>query len=93
MDPQHWMGAVKMKVQTADTNIIIIHTQSKQRESSIHNIAFSSEKVILSESEEKYKQIKRHLEVKTGLFFFLLEENVIKNYGLVFWPETVLKTL
>ncbi len=31
---------------------------------SIHNIAFSSEKVILSESGEKYAQIKLCLQVK-----------------------------
>ncbi len=34
-------------------------------ESSIHNIAFSIEKPVLSESGEKYAQIKQHLYVKT----------------------------
>ncbi len=34
-------------------------------ESSIHNIAFSSEKVVLSESGEKYAQIKHHLQNNT----------------------------
>ncbi len=34
-------------------------------QSSSHNIAFSSEKVILSESGEKYAQIKHHLQAKT----------------------------
>ncbi len=33
--------------------------------SSIHNVDFYSEKVILSESGEKYAQIKQHLHVKT----------------------------
>ncbi len=33
--------------------------------SSIHNIAFSSEKLILSESGEKYAQIKHSLQAKT----------------------------
>ncbi len=28
MDPQQWMGAVRMRVQTADKNITIIHKQS-----------------------------------------------------------------
>ncbi len=31
----------------------------------IHNIAFSSEKVVSSESGEKYAQIKHRLQVKT----------------------------
>ncbi len=26
MDPLQWMGAIRMRVQTADKNIIIIHT-------------------------------------------------------------------
>ncbi len=34
-------------------------------ESSIHNIAFSSEKLIWSESGEKSAQIKHHLQAKT----------------------------
>ncbi len=34
-------------------------------ESSIHNIDFSREKVILSESGEKYAQIQHRLQVKT----------------------------
>ncbi len=72
------MGAVRMRVQTADKNITIIHTTSvhqltfceekscvceKQIHHSmdlfIHIIAFSSEKVIESESGEKYAQIKQ----------------------------------
>ncbi len=32
--------------------------------SSIHNIAFSSEKVIVSESGEKYAQVKHRLQAK-----------------------------
>ncbi len=35
---------------------------ANQYESFIHNIAFSSEKVVLSELGEKYAQIKHHLQ-------------------------------
>ncbi len=76
------MGAVRMRVQTADKNITIIHTTPvhqltscdvtswqvmfltsnccfwQKYESSTHNTAFSSEKVVWSESGEKYVQIK-----------------------------------
>ncbi len=34
-------------------------------ESSVHNIVFSSENVISSESEEKYAEIKHNLQVQT----------------------------
>ncbi len=61
MDPLQWMGAVRMRVQTADKNITIIqviHMKWKtvfvtkfSSESSIHNIAFSSE-----QSGENYAQ-------------------------------------
>ncbi len=65
MDPLQWMGAVRTRVQTADKNI------------SVHNIAFSSEKVISPESGEKYTQI-RHC----------LQANMVQNhYVSVFWCE------
>ncbi len=47
MDPLQWMGAVRMRVQTADKNITIIHTTpvhhltSGEVKSYIHNIVFS----------------------------------------------------
>ncbi len=72
MDPLQWMGAVRMRVQTADKNITIIHKKSKTvhqlmvcKYESIHNIAFSSENVVSSESGEKYAQVKHQLQVKT----------------------------
>jgi len=93
MDPLQWMGAVRMRAQTADKTITIIHNnQSIQyfevksclfarnkfiktfvtlnhcfhlKYYSVHNIDFSSEKVVSSESEEKYAQIKHSLQVKT----------------------------
>ncbi len=48
-----------------EINKSIIKTFLTLNESSIHNIAFSSEKVILSESGEKYAHIKHSLLVKT----------------------------
>ncbi len=47
------MGAVRMRIQTADKNITIIHTTP------VHSlyIAFFSEKVILSQLGEKYALI------------------------------------
>ncbi len=102
MDPRQWMGAVRMRVQTADKNMTIIHINPRHSspsinilckevkscvfvrnksikkiffnikpllltkyKSSIPNIAFPSEKVILSESGEKYSQIKHSLYAKT----------------------------
>ncbi len=98
MDPLQWMGAVRMRVQTADKNITIIHTTPVHQltswevkscvfvrnksiktfltsnrcfwpkcESIIHNIAFSSEKVVWSESGEKSAQTKHRLQTKTAL--------------------------
>ncbi len=88
------MGAVRMRVQTADKNITIIHSTPVHQllhcelkscmfvinhpsltcfnfkpllpwvESFIHNIAFSREKVVSSESGEKYAQIKHCLQAK-----------------------------
>ncbi len=64
------MGAVRMRLQTADKNITITpitvlwSEKLLKCESSIHNIGFSGEKVISSESGEKYAQIK-HRSVKT----------------------------
>ncbi len=76
-----WMGAIRMRVQTAGENIAqVIHNPSvhqltscemkscvfvrnksiikmfQLQKSSFHNIAFSSEKLTLSESGEKYAQ-------------------------------------
>ncbi len=45
--------------------MIFFYLQTIDSESSINNIAFSSEYVILSESGEKYAQIKHRLQVKT----------------------------
>ncbi len=42
-----------------------VHFFRLKYKSSIHNIASSSEEVILSESGEKYAQIKHHLHTKT----------------------------
>ncbi len=67
MDPLQWMGAVRMRVQTADKkHPQVIHTTPIQStpESSIHNITLSSKRVIWSESREKYAQIKHRLPVK-----------------------------
>ncbi len=36
MDPLQWMGAVRMRVQTADKNITIIHTTA------VHQLTFST---------------------------------------------------
>ncbi len=74
--PLQWMGAVRMRVQTADKNITKIHTtlhqlMSKLRVwhfslpseiSSVHNMTFSCEKVTSSESEDKYSQMKHRLQ-------------------------------
>ncbi len=88
MDPLQWMGAVRMRVQTADNNITSNNTTPLQsspsvnilwseklcvrkkqihyqgvfqfkspKESSIHNITFSSEKFTSSESGGKYAQM------------------------------------
>ncbi len=46
-------------------NKFIIKMFLTSNKSSIHNIAFSSEKAISSESWEKYTQIKHCLELKT----------------------------
>ncbi len=63
VDPLLWMGAVRMRAQTADKsthNKSIIKTFWLQttaltlKKSFIHNIAFSCEKVVLSESGENY---------------------------------------
>ncbi len=92
MDALQWMGAVRMRVQTADKNITIIHTTPVHQltswedkswnkssiktfltsnccfwlkyESLINNNAFSIEKVVWSESGEKYAQIKHRLQAK-----------------------------
>ncbi len=79
MDALQWMGAVRMRVQTADKNITIIHTTPVHQLTSwedkrcvfvrnksifIHNSS-SSEKVFWSESGEKSAQIKQRLQDKT----------------------------
>ncbi len=48
MDPLQWMGVVRMRIQTADKNITIIHMTPVfwiKYKSSVHNMAFFSEKV------------------------------------------------
>ncbi len=45
-------------------------------ESSVHNIAFSSEKVISSESGEKYAEIKHNLQVQTAKINMLVDIDV-----------------
>ncbi len=97
VDALQWMGAVRIRVQTADKNITLIHTTPVYQwmsgegksymivrnkfiiktfltsncclriESSIISISFSGEKIIPSESEEKYAQIKHRLPAKTVL--------------------------
>ncbi len=86
MDALQWMGPVRMRVQTANKNIAIIHKYSTwwvyqvkvkscmfvgnkpsvslllKYESSIHKIALSSEKEILTEFKEKDAQIKSCLQ-------------------------------
>ncbi len=53
--------------------------RSLKYKSSIHNINFSSEKVIVSESGEKYAQIKHHLQSK-----------MVDNMGWTFSMEEAL---
>jgi len=91
------MGAVRMRVQTADKSSTSIPHHS-YTESYIHNITLSSKRVIYSESGEKYAQIKHRLPVKKskgvdmlvycdvrpqGMGFFN-GGSVITNYGLYF---------
>ncbi len=82
MDALQWMGAVRMRVQTADKNIIIIHTTPVHQLTSgedkswnkssikmflIHNDASSSEKCSGLNQERNLHQIKHRLQVKTAL--------------------------
>ncbi len=67
----------------------------------VRNTAVSSEKVILSESGEKYEQIKQRLQAKTDLNKYVVDYHVrgkqrmdfftggsvIMDYGLIFWLE------
>ncbi len=54
------MGAIRMRVQTADKNMVPHSSQALLPvKSSIYNIAFSSENIISAESGEKYAQIKQ----------------------------------
>ncbi len=74
MDAQQWMGAVRMKVQTADKNInnpawkvkicVFVRNKSIIKHESFIQIAFSSENVVLYDSGEKYTQIKHLLQAK-----------------------------
>ncbi len=85
MDPLEWMAVIRMRVQTADKNISIIHTTTVDQLTSwevkscifamnksikifesIH-FFFYSDKVALSESGEKYAQIKHRLKSNTVL--------------------------
>ncbi len=70
------MGAVRMRVQTADISITIHTSEVNQLMScemkscmfvrKMHNIVLSSEKVISSKSGEKKAQIKHRLQAKTA---------------------------
>ncbi len=108
MYPLQWMGAVRMRVQTADENHnnlydsslssnflwskklvfvkkIFINMTFLTSNHCIYNIAFSSEKVVLSESGKKYAQIKHRLQFKTHLSVDLLWKD---NRG---WSTEALK--
>ncbi len=65
MDALQWMGAVRMRVQTADKNITIIHKKS------------SNEKVVSSEWGEKYAQIKHNLQAKTVQCYYGLWTDIL----------------
>ncbi len=71
-------------------------------ESSIHNIASSSEKVVLSESGEKYAQVMHSLQVttiqnnskqscRTGDGLFLLDEALLIMDSYIFFRSDNLK--
>ncbi len=100
-----WMGAVRISVQTADKNIAIIHTTQVHQlrhfltlrccfwlkySSSIHNIAFSSEKVVYCLNQERnmhrlstvYKQKKVQNCSKPMCRWILMWEN---NRGWTFF--------
>ncbi len=90
------MGAMWIRVQTADKNIAVIHMTSVQYLSCVYNkqiqviILFSSmEKLLPSESGEKYA----YLQVKTvqnkylGGFWCERTGSIIMDYRL--WPETM----
>ncbi len=72
----------------------------QKEESSIHNIIFFSEEVVLSESGEKYAQIKHCLQAKTiqtsyELLILIWKDNGNffsgwNYYELVFWPGVML---
>ncbi len=90
MDALQWMGAVRMRVQTADKTV-------KYNSS-------SSEKVFWSESGEKSSQIKQRLQAKTALnkyvagfwcerqqeMHFFTGGSVIMDYGLIFELKNIL---
>ncbi len=67
------------------------HCLRLKYESSIHNIAFSSEKVISSESGQKYAQIKQTWFQNRG-WTFSLEEALLEimdwYFGKKWWFET-----
>ncbi len=75
MDALQWMGAVRMRAQTADKNITIIHSTPVHHlmklmkmiltKIQVHNNNSSNEKVFWSDSGEKSAQIKHRLQDKT----------------------------
>ncbi len=78
MDALQWMGAVRMRAQTADKNITIIRSTPVHQlmtlmklmkmiltKIQVHNNNSSNEKVFWSESGEKSAQIKQRLQAKT----------------------------
>ncbi len=99
MDALQWMGAVRMKVQTADKNITIIHKFRLLLSAKIwvlYPIPFSSENVASSESGEKYAQINRCLQAKKSKqmlpwstkpvnFFGIKEKSIILIHTMYFW--------
>ncbi len=64
MDPLQWRGAARMRVQTADKNITIIHTTPVHQLRS--NIVFSSEKLISFASGDKYAPIELQKTVQSS---------------------------
>ncbi len=105
IDPLQWMGAVRMRVQTSDKNISIIHTTPVHRlmTCEVKRCVFVRNKSIIktSESGEKYAQIKHCLQANTRVDFdvrgqqekdFFTGGNV--HYWLcwlIFLPEASLK--
>ncbi len=85
------MGAVRMRVQTADKNMVPVnHCFQRKYESSIYNIAFSSENIISAESGEKYALIKHRLQAKTVLNNVSMDFDVRRQQATFSLEETLL---